>query len=96
MNERNVAEITSYYDGLLSNSYASIERDGNEADFVMKVDDYQALCDALADAIPREIHERLITAVSEIYELLAINTADSINAAYLRAKEETEIAEDPK
>jgi hypothetical protein len=44
----------------------------------------------LADAIPREIHDRLITAVREIYELLAINTADSINAAYLRAKEECE------
>jgi hypothetical protein len=43
-----------------------------------------------ADAIPREIHDRLITAVREIYELLAINTADSINAAYLRAKEECE------
>jgi hypothetical protein len=44
----------------------------------------------VADAIPREIHDRLITAVREIYELLAINTADSINAAYLRAKEECE------
>jgi hypothetical protein len=35
---------------------------------------------------------RFVRAVREIYELLAINTVESIDAAYRRAKEETEAA----
>ena len=41
---------------------------------------------------PYSNESRFSMAVREIYELLAINTADSINAAYERAKAETESA----